>query len=914
MLEQLSLSWLQQVADLPINWALCAVAADKRPYHPDNQKGQGWQLSGLDRSRFVRLNGHFAAVGLLTGPLSGGLVAIDHDGHSADEKIEELSGATVTEALPITVGFTSQRDGRYQLLYSIPEELWSAVKTRKYPTGTKAADSGKGEALEFRWAGAQSVILGAHPTTAGYRWLDRRSPWEVEVAPAPDWIIMAMRDETPEHVAIARTEWQMERPLETPIPLINLATKKHRQHINEGVGEGSRNDAGAAIARDLIGCEQWAISSNVYFDGNAKALFWQFAQRSGLSESEAKTIWRSAERGTPHPACSDEGLQSVLKSWERKNGSKMTQKKAEGNGGVGVPPVDESHLSTEDFKNHFESSLTNGLIYVQWGIDKKTGLVERSEVRVGEHLCALAFVDSPTKDDAQIYIEFQARQEMRTLTMKRSDLAGEGTDVIKLLNEHSYYHSRKHKALLLDYLNNLGKNCEINYVVTQRTGWIKDSFVLPDRSFGDTMIRFQQVDKPINPVFEEIGTLDEWKENIASLCVGNSRLTFAIGVSFAAPLAALLSIESGGYHFYGSTSTGKTSALWVAASVYGQEKQNVFPWRTTSNALEYKAAARNNLALLLDEIGQATAQDVAQSAYLLANGQGKSRMRKDLTMRDNLKWNLTFLSNGEHTLSSYLEKGGIETKGGQENRMPSIPAVVKNGFGAFESCHGMAPAEFSATIKRRSQKYCGTAFTAFMTQLVEEKSKEGFEADLFARHAVLRKALTALAPYNEVLERVADRMACVQVGLELAIEYGILPHSYDSARWSVQTIFCDWVNDRGGAVNFELKQTLDKIEHLLITQEHGDRILDLNRNDMRSDQVVRNLLAYKRGDEFFVPPAVFEKEFVGELSRNTLIEALIKRGWMTPGADGKTAQSRNVLSKKQRVYVFNKFWTDGDQS
>lgn len=336
MLEQLSLSWLQQVADLPINWALCAVAADKRPYHPDNQKGQGWQLSGLERSRFVTLNGHFAAVGLLTGPLSGGLVAIDHDGHSADEKIEELSGVTVAEALPITVGFTSQRDGRYQLLYSIPEELWSAVKTRKYPTGTKAADSGKGEALEFRWAGAQSVILGAHPTTTGYRWLDRRSPWEVEVAPAPDWIIMAMRDETPEHVAIARTEWQMERSLETPIPLINLATKKHRQHINDGVGEGGRNDAGAAIARDLIGCERWAISSNVYFDGNAKALFWQFAQRSGLSESEAKTIWRSAERGTPHPACSDEGLQSVLKSWERKNGSKMTQKKVEGNGGLKV--------------------------------------------------------------------------------------------------------------------------------------------------------------------------------------------------------------------------------------------------------------------------------------------------------------------------------------------------------------------------------------------------------------------------------------------------------------------------------------------------------------------------------------------------------------------------------------------------
>jgi putative DNA primase/helicase len=566
----------------------------------------------------------------------------------------------------------------------------------------------------------------------------------------------------------------------------------------------------------------------------------------------------------------------------------------------------------DDARNHFVSSLEAGLIYKKAKFNKEGKHEGFEDISIGDHLTALAFVDSPTKDEAQLYIEFKARQEVRTLTIKRSDLAGEGTDTIKLLNEHSYYHNRKHKSLLLDYLNKLGKNCDINYIVTQKTGWIKDSFVLPDRSFGNPHIRFQQVDKPATPVFEEIGTLEEWKTNIAALCVGNSRLTFALGVSLSAPLSALLSIESGGYHLYGATSTGKTSALWVAASVYGQEKQNVMPWRTTSNALEYKAAARNNLALMLDEIGQCTAQDVAQSAYLLANGQGKSRMRKDLTMRENLKWNLTFLSNGEHTLSSYLERGGIETKGGQENRMPSIPAVVKNGSGAFEICHGLEPSDFSSTIKRNSQKYCGTPFTAFMTQLIEERSKDGFDSRLLSRHTEIRKALTSLAPYNEVLERVADRMACIQLGIEMAIDYGILPHSHEDARWSVQTMFCDWVNDRGGAVNFELKQTLDRIEHLLITQEFSDRVLDLTVKETKYDPTVRNLLAYKRGEEFFVPPAVFDKEFVGELSRDTLVTALIKREWLTPGTDGKTAQSRKVDGKSQRVYVFQRFWVEKD--
>jgi uncharacterized protein (DUF927 family) len=578
-------------------------------------------------------------------------------------------------------------------------------------------------------------------------------------------------------------------------------------------------------------------------------------------------------------------------------------------------PIDQNETpnSPEYFKNHFESSVSTGLLWIQWIPNKKDpNKPSREEIRVGDHITALAFVDSPTKDEAQLYIEFQARHEIRTLTIKRSDLAGEGTEIIKLLNEHSYYHNRKQKALLLEYLNKLGKDCEVNYTVTNKTGWIQDSFVLPDRSFGNTMIRFQQVDKPAIPVFEEIGTIDDWKTNLAALCVGNSRLTFALGVSLSAPLNALLSIESGGYHFYGPTSTGKTSTLWVAASVYGQEKQNVMPWRTTSNALEYKAAARNNLALMLDEIGQCTAQDVAQSAYLLANGQGKARMRKDLTQREILKWNLTFLSNGEHTLSSYLEKGGIETKGGQENRMPSIPAVVQNGFGAFETCHQLDPSEFSSKIKRLSQQYCGTAFSEFMNRLVEQKSQERFESKLFERHTEIRKALTNLAPYNEVLERVADRMACVQLGLEMAIDYGILPHSYEDVRWSVQSIFCDWVNDRGGAINFELKQSLDKIENLFITQEFSDRILDLHIKETKYDPIIRNLLAYKRNNEFLVPPTVFNKDFVGELNRGTLITALIERGWLTPGADGKTAQLRKIDGKAQRVYVFQRFWSEVD--
>jgi uncharacterized protein (DUF927 family) len=562
----------------------------------------------------------------------------------------------------------------------------------------------------------------------------------------------------------------------------------------------------------------------------------------------------------------------------------------------------------ENKNNHFTSSLGEGLIYNKVKYKKGGGFDGFDQVNIGDHITALAYVDSPTKNEAQLYIEFKARKELRTLTIKRADLAGDGTEVIKFLHENSYFYNRKQKALLLDYLNKLGKDCELSYIVTNRTGWIQDSFVLPDRSFGNTMIRFQQVDKPVTPIFDEIGTLDQWQKNVAAKTIGNSRLTFSIGISFSAPLASLLSIESGGYHFYGPTSTGKTSSLWVAASVYGQEKQTVLPWRLTANALEYKAAARNNLALFLDEIGQATAQDVASGAYMLANGQGKARLTKHLTERDSCKWNLTFLSSGEHTLISYLEKGGLGIKGGQENRMPSIPATVKNGYGVFETCHGLEPAQFSSEIKKATQAYCGTAFSAFMDRLIIEKNKDGFESRIAKRHFAIRASLTRTEDYNEVLERVADRMACVQLGLELAIEYEVIQHTMKEVEWSVQTIFKDWVKDRGGAVNFELKNTLEAIEHLFVTQEYSDRIFDLGANSTTFSQKARNLFAYKRGHEFFVPPSVFEKDFVGELNRDTLIKELIRKGWLVQGKENKPYQARKIVDKTQRVYVFLKFW------
>ena len=197
------IDWQSVLSSIPNYWLLTPTKA-KRPLR------DGWQTEAkIPRQELLRLlkegqwlnkrnpkpgestewHCRWDGIGLRTGVISGGLVALDQDGPSAIPKILELSGG---EELPKTVAFSSGREGRSQYLFRVPEEYWSAIETKKYKTGVKG-DDGEIEQVELRWNGCQSVLPpSAHPLTEGYHYLPGCAPWECEIAVAPAWIIERM--------------------------------------------------------------------------------------------------------------------------------------------------------------------------------------------------------------------------------------------------------------------------------------------------------------------------------------------------------------------------------------------------------------------------------------------------------------------------------------------------------------------------------------------------------------------------------------------------------------------------------------------------------------------------------------------------------------------------------------------------
>ena len=177
---------LDALQHLDSDWELIPVDDRKRPI--DAATGHlktNWAATTYDVDGITALastSAHIKAIGVVLGPPSGGLLAVDFDGPGAQPTFASVYNRPATD-LPHTVGWSSGLPKRGQLAFRVPMEYWPLLRGRR-----RWQINGK-TVLELRWSGHQSVIAGAHPDTAGYTWLPNRSPEQVQVADAPEWLL-----------------------------------------------------------------------------------------------------------------------------------------------------------------------------------------------------------------------------------------------------------------------------------------------------------------------------------------------------------------------------------------------------------------------------------------------------------------------------------------------------------------------------------------------------------------------------------------------------------------------------------------------------------------------------------------------------------------------------------------------------
>ncbi|MDO8319081.1 DUF927 domain-containing protein [Rhodoferax sp.] len=354
---------------------------------------------------------------------------------------------------------------------------------------------------------------------------------------------------------------------------------------------------------------------------------------------------------------------------------------------------------------------------------------------------------------------------------------------------------------------------------TDRIGWHGRAFVLPRETIGDSAERIVfQSDNAVENTFRSKGTPEQWRDRVGVMCAGNSRLAFAVACAFAGPLLRPANMESGGFHYRGDSSSGKTTALKLAASVYGGTSY-LQRWRATDNALEAIAAQHSDCLLILDELAQIDPKTAGECAYMLANEQGKARATRTGTPRTRQAWRLLFLSAGELGLADHMAEGMKRTRTGQEVRMADIPADAGAGFGAFENLHTATNgAAFAKHITTQAQTVYGATGRAWLQWCCD--NADTLKASIRTRADALAARLIPANASGQV-ERVGARFALVGAAGEMATAAGLTGWPVGESENAAAACFNAWLSARGGSGNGEIVAMLRQVRRFLELNAEG---------------------------------------------------------------------------------------------
>jgi uncharacterized protein (DUF927 family) len=371
----------------------------------------------------------------------------------------------------------------------------------------------------------------------------------------------------------------------------------------------------------------------------------------------------------------------------------------------------------------------------------------------------------------QLEVSFPRDQSLQKIWVDRADLLNQRSLVI--LANQGFPVTSRNSAHLVDYLSDFEAD-NLSHLPSLHTvssfGWKRQGtelfFVLGEKSVGTLRkIHFLpdgEGERHFAKALKPKGTLEGWLQIIRKI-IPFPKVLFALYAGFTPPLLPLLDCSSFSIDFCGDSSIGKTTAIMVPASIFGDpvgDRGGIIPsWNATSVSIERYVSLFNCLPVFLDDSHLATLEQVKSVIYMLSGGTGK--MRGALKGSQSLAaWHTVGFFTGERPVISVTTHEGASAR------------VIELHSSPFPSSSG----QFVSDLKTALSTHFGHAGSLYLERLLQVlKDKPEYLKDKAEAHS---KMLKNLAP-SGVDNRRASYFSAVWTAAEIVedlFKFGGKPH------------------------------------------------------------------------------------------------------------------------------------------
>lgn len=342
------------------------------------------------------------------------------------------------------------------------------------------------------------------------------------------------------------------------------------------------------------------------------------------------------------------------------------------------------------------------------------------------------------------------------------------------------------------------------------------------------------------------GNRETYVKMIEEDVIGHPPLELIVSISLSSVLLGYigeeLSLDTQIVHLYGNSTTGKSTALKLAISLFGYpdvKKNGLFStYNATENALIKQLEGIKGVPFAFDEISMSKINNFSQMIYKIANGVEKSRLNSKSEQIKKEPWLTTIMSNGEKSLVGSADKNaGIHvrvlefesvmwTKSSEHSE--KINSIILDNYGHLGF-------EFAQYLMKLGKDYINTEYYKTKLKLKSIFEKRSIK-DNFTDRRINKIAIIVLTMklFERMMNIQMNKDKVLQLILNTEIE-SIKQRNFDK---SFMTYFKEYVS--ANAVRFSTTRKINDVRDYVGNVKRKEKYLEFEILPEKFKEIVKD--------------------------------------------------------------------------